>query len=154
MREAHVPAQHPEAQEDARLPCSHADPRRPGHRQGSPPPGPVPVVGLIGRIRDRATFRALGRARAWHHGPVSLRYMAGTGAGAPRVAFSVGRSAGGAVARNRIRRRLRAAVAASSTCLAGDSVYLFGAGKEALTVPFPTLVTAVDILVRSAREMP
>jgi ribonuclease P protein component len=152
MREAHVPTQHPEAQEDAWVSRSHADPRRPGHCQGSPAPGTVPAVGLIGRIRDHATFRALGRARARRHGPVSLRFVGRTGAGGPQVAFSVGRAAGGAVVRNRVRRRLRAALAASSAHLADGGAYLFGAGREALTVPFPALVTAVDALVRSTQE--
>ncbi len=42
----------------------------------------------------------------------------------PRVAFSVGRPVGNAVARNRVRRRLRAAMHEHADCLQPGAAYL------------------------------
>jgi ribonuclease P protein component len=115
--EAHVPTQQPEASQAARLSAAHADPRRPGNRPGPASEGPRPAVGLIGRISDRATFDALRRdGRRARRGPVTVVFLpeyasAGVGAsGEVRAAYSVGRQVGTAVVRNRVRRRLRAAM--------------------------------------------
>jgi ribonuclease P protein component len=70
---------------------------------------------VIGRIGDRATFQALRRnGRRTRRGPITVLYLPGSRDGAPegavarvRVAFGVGRKVGHAVARNKIRRRLR-----------------------------------------------
>lgn len=67
------------------------------------------------------------------------------------MALATDRSVAGAVARNRVRRRLRAAVATHADELEPGAAYLFGAGREALTVPFPELAHAVVELARSAR---
>jgi ribonuclease P protein component len=151
MREAHVPAQQPEAQEDPRLPWPYADARRPGRHQGPPSAGPRPPLGLIWRIRDRATFAALARARAQRLGPVTLRYVSGPAADPARVAVATTRAAGNAVARNRVRRRLRAAVATHEPELNPGGAYLFGAGREAIEIPFDTLTATVGALVRSVK---
>jgi ribonuclease P protein component len=118
--EAYVPAQQPKASQAARLSAAHADPSRPGHRAGQAPKGPGPAVGLIGRIGDRATFDALRReGRRARRGAVTVVFLPqradaatspGGGAGRVRVAYSIGRQVGSAVVRNRVRRRLRAAV--------------------------------------------
>lgn len=49
----------------------------------------------------------------------------------PRVAYAVGRAAGSAVSRNRLRRRLRAAVWDERAALATGLAYLVGAGPAA-----------------------
>lgn len=70
----------------------------------------------------------------------------------PRVAYAVGREVGGAVTRNRVRRRLRASVAEHRAELRPGAAYLFGAGREAATVPFAELEAAVgELLARSSR---
>jgi ribonuclease P protein component len=62
------------------------------------------------RITDRATFESFKRSgRFARSGPVSVVYLDDDGDRA-RVAYAVGRRAGGAVERNRLRRRLRAVV--------------------------------------------
>jgi ribonuclease P protein component len=58
------------------------------------------------------------------------------GSGPPRVAFAVGRRGGGAVARNRLRRRLRE-VARRSSLPGGD--WLIGAGPGAASASFAEL---------------
>jgi ribonuclease P protein component len=148
MRETHVPTQHPQAQQDARLSRAHADARRPSRHQGPTPARPHPPVGLIRRIRDRATFAALARAPRRRHGPVTLRFVPSAEALPARVAFTTTRA--GAVTRNRIRRRLRAAVTTHQSTLTPGGAYLFGGTRDAATVPFTTLVDAVGRLTGDA----
>lgn len=72
----------------------------------------------------------------------------GTG-GAPRVAYAVGRRFGGAVERNRCRRRLRAVAGELAGELApGD--YLVGAGRGAQQLPFRELRERVFDAMRRA----
>lgn len=151
MREAPVPAQQPEAQEDARFPRAHAHPRRSGRHQGPAPTGPYPALGLILPVRDRATFKALSRARRRTTGAVTLRFVPGVPGDAPRLAVATGRAIGNAVIRNRVRRRLRAAVMAHRDELVGGA-YLVGGSREAATVPFDVLRDDVGGLLRLARE--
>lgn len=63
---------------------------------------------MIGRIHERRTFDRLrrdGRRLATAH--LWCRYLPDGSAAPPRVGFAIGRSVGSAVARNRLRRRLR-----------------------------------------------
>ena len=151
MREAPVPAQQPETQEDARFPRPHAHARRPGRHQGPAPSGPRPALGLIRPVRDRATFDALSRARRRSAGVVTLRFVPGDSSESPRLAVATTRSSGNAVIRNRVRRRLRAAAAAHRDDLVGGA-YLLGGGREAATASFEALTDAVGGLIRSVRE--
>lgn len=52
-------------------------------------------------------------------------------AGEPRVAFAVGRRVGNAVVRNRLRRRIRAVIAAREAELRPATAYLVGAEAPA-----------------------
>lgn len=143
--EAHVPTQQPEASQAARLSAADANPRRPGHRPGPAPEGPRPAVGLIGRISDRATFDALRRdGQRARRDPVTvlfLREADAAAAGDVRVAYSVGRRVGTAVDRNRVRRRLRAAMRDVDREVGGLSsgAYLVLVRPEAGTAPYPEL---------------
>jgi len=69
------------------------------------------------------------------------------------VAYAIPRSVGNAVERNRVRRRLRAAVAGCEPDLRAGGAYLFGADRRMLHAPFPTVDSAVRELVRAAREV-
>jgi ribonuclease P protein component len=153
MREAHVPAEQPKAQEAPRLPVSHAKPGRSGGAQGPTPARPHAPVGLIWRVRDRATFAVLARAERHVRGPVTIRFVPGESEDPPRVAYAVG-GAGNAVVRNRLRRRLRAAVARAEEELAAGGAYLVSARREALTMPFEALVETVAALFRAAGTHP
>jgi ribonuclease P protein component len=70
------------------------------------------------------------------------------------VAFAIGRWAGHAVDRNRIRRRLRAAVAEHGARLVAGTAYLFSAERDAVSVPFATLSESVGELIRAAGRRP
>lgn len=143
MREAHVPAEHPQTQEASWVPPSDVDPGRTSDREGSPAAGADPAHRLIRRVRDRATFTALRQARPRRAGTVTARCVDGGAQGPPKVACSPTRGVGGAVARNRVRRRLRAAVAELRDHLAPGHAYLVTAGQEALTMSFADLRAAV-----------
>ena len=150
--EAHVPTQQPQARQDPRFP--HPDAHEGGSRRAARPPGarPEAALGLIWRVRDRATFEALAGARRWRAGPVSLRFLSDGSDDPPRVAYALGRRFGTAVERNRARRRLRAAVALDEALLLPGGAYLLAADRAVMTIPFPTLRGHVATLLQAVRE--
>jgi len=83
-------------------------------------------------------------------GPVSVTFLPGgpEETGPPRVAYAVGRRIGGAVRRNRLRRRLRAVVADLAPELR-PGAYLVGAAPEAADLPFGELKAVVSRAVRA-----
>ncbi|MBV1707037.1 MAG: ribonuclease P protein component [Hyphomicrobiales bacterium] len=101
----------------------------------SPPP----------RLRVRADFLAAAKGRRRHCTAFVLQYVERPAAShdvteAPRVGFTVTRKVGNAVVRNRIRRRLRAAVAASAGLpFRPGHDYVLVARLGALTMPFVDL---------------
>jgi ribonuclease P protein component len=132
MREADISAQQPQAEEDPRVPPPDEDPRRSSDPEGPPSPGSRPPVGLIWRVRGRAAFGALARRPRHRRGVVTVSYLAPPSdaeseVAPPRVAYAVGRRVGGAVARNRVRRRLRVAVREVRSRLRPGASYLVGA---------------------------
>jgi ribonuclease P protein component len=148
-READLPAQHQKAQEDPRFPHPDADARRARGAAFPPVARPEAALGLIWRIRDRATFAALARAPRRRVGPISVRHVAGDAGVPPRVAYAVGRRVGSAVDRNRIRRRLRAAVTQCASELAPGGAYLLEADRAVLSIAFTELRRAVADAVRA-----
>lgn len=96
----------------------------------------------VGRLRGRRTFAALAQqGRTVRSGPIRVRYLAASG-DELSVGYAVGKSAGGAVLRNRIRRRLRAAIAGANVPLT-SGFYLISADATVATVPFSELTTAL-----------
>jgi len=106
--EAYVSTQQPAACPSAWVPPSDVDQ---GGSRGHPASAcqrPPPPVGLIWRVRDRSTLRALQRqGHRGRSGSVTVMFLPGDTP--PQLAFAVTRKVGGSVARNRVRRRLRAA---------------------------------------------
>jgi ribonuclease P protein component len=85
-------------------------------------------------------------------GPITLRFTPDpSGRELPGVAYAVGRSVGGAVVRNRLRRRLRAVVAAHEDLLRPGS-YLFGAEQAAVTLDARAMDDAVSTALRRVSE--
>jgi ribonuclease P protein component len=120
------------------------------------------VVGVprlqLWRISDRTTFAGLRRrGRRARTGPLSVTWLAPDPSAPPtppRAAFAVSKGAG-AVARNRVRRRLRAALRELQR--AGSlprGAYLIGAGPEAAGLPWSDLVRALGDAVASATAPP
>ena len=70
------------------------------------------------------------------------------------MAYAIGRRVGSAVVRNRIRRRLRAAVALQADDLVPGGAYLLSADPGAMTQPFSELSARVRTLLQAAREDP
>lgn len=99
------------------------------------------------RLRRRADFKAVaGGKRVSRPGFVlqALKRSGGMADGAPRVGFTVTRKTGNAVERNRIRRRLRAAVAATGGHLETATDYVLVGRRSALTLQFQRLVTDLE----------
>jgi len=121
--------------------------------QGPPVAAPRPQ---LWRITDRRTFLALRRqGRRARRGPLAVTWLAPTPGDVtpPRAAFAVGRSAGGAVLRNRVRRRLRAAL--RELLAAGrlpDGAYLLSGGPELARLPWSELVELLEATIAEARS--
>ncbi len=144
MGEAPVPAEQPPAGQAARVSPPHVDPGRPGNSVGAPTQGSSSAVRLIQPISDRATFALLRQSkRRVRRGPVTVSWVEGEPSEPTRVAYTVGRRVGGAVVRNRVRRRLRSVVAESQECLR-PGPYLIGVGAEAARSSYAELKAAVS----------
>jgi ribonuclease P protein component len=91
----------------------------------------------IGRIRTRRGFAALGeRGRRARHGALRLTALLDEDADRPEVAFAIGKAVGPAVVRNRLRRRLRAAMAELAP---PPGRYLVAAQPDAKGIDYTTL---------------
>lgn len=89
-------------------------------------------------------------------GPVWLTHLpAEPGDDGPvRVAFAIGRTVGGAVVRNRLRRRLRAILldAIRSSQRIPPGAYLVGVRPEATTLSFAELRTRMHAALRELQD--
>ncbi len=106
------------------------------------PASPVPPADVPERLLVRADFLAAAKGRRRHGTALVLQSIARRDASFPaRVGFTVTKKVGNAVVRNRIRRRLRAAVAITGGLpfRAGHD-YVLVARLAALTLPFPDLL--------------
>ena len=150
MSEAYVPTQQPQASEEARLPQADVHPCGPRRPEGPEAQGPGSAVRLIWRVERRELFIALRAARRGRSGPLTVAHLPGDASDPPRVAFAVGRHVGGAVVRNRVRRRLRAHLASRSLALPAGT-YLISAGPSAATSGFEDLGRDLTVAVRRAQ---
>jgi ribonuclease P protein component len=104
---------------------------------------------LVGRIRQRSIFVALrrpaGRAAS---GPLRVSWVPpGASDPFPLVSYAIGRRCGNAVQRNRLRRRLRAAVSQSQV---PPGSYLVIADPPAAGLGFGDLASTVGSAMSSA----
>jgi ribonuclease P protein component len=152
MREADLPAEPAEAQQEARIPSADAYPRGSQRVEDAAPARPRSAFRLIWRVRGHGTFRDLARAPARRHGALRARLLPGDPAQPPSVAYAVPRAVGGAVERNRLRRRLRAAVRDLDRELVPGGRYLLSAGPAAMTSTPTELRDTLRAVRRAARE--
>ena len=152
--EAHLPAEQSRAQAPARLPRPHGDRRRTQGPGGPPEPRPQAPVGLtpdaIGKLTRRADYLAAnGGLRAPTPGFVLLVRPRGDDDPLIRLGITVSRKVGGAVVRNRMKRRFRelARSVLPEAGIAGADHVLIGraAGIER---PFAELRTELENALR------
>lgn len=106
------------------------------------------AMSTIGRLRRRSEFLAAASGRRFHNERLSaqglLRVAEAPGADDPdglRIGFTITKRVGHATERNRIRRRLRAAVAAAAADLPNRTAdVVLVARRPALHAPFALLV--------------
>src|SRR5712691_5933876 len=106
------------------------------------------------RLRSNADFRRVRAARrSWAH-PLLVLYVASNELEQSRMGVSVSRRVGQAVVRNKVRRRLREAVRARWSEVAGGKDLLFVARGPCVAADWPALRGAVDQLLHRARLLP
>lgn len=137
------------------LPFCHRG-RTPGHcaatRQGPQAPvGLNTMQSAVERLTRRPEFlRVAGSGQKWVARGLILQTLHRTGsATGPRVGFTASRRVGNAVARNRARRRLRAAVATViSNHGLRDHDYVLIARKETMRRPYTLLLEDLETALR------
>jgi ribonuclease P protein component len=105
----------------------------------------------VGRVRTRAAFADLAaRGRRSRRGLVRVTAVLDPGASTPDVAFAIGKPVGTAVVRNRVRRRLRAAVAELGP---RPGTYLVATSPDAASAPYATLRTDLAEALRAVEAL-
>lgn len=126
--------------------------------EGSESASPPPSAGWGGkskRLLKHADFqRVYQNGRRQFTGNVTVFFLRREAApeGKPRVGFTVGKVLGGAVERNRIKRRMREAVRLSWSSCDGPVDVIFNPRKSVLTLPFAELVSEVARGLRLAAQ--
>ena len=121
-----------------------------------PPAGEAATFPRAARLLKHADFdRVYQQGRRHFSSHMTVFYLQQAEGGA-RVGFTVGRVLGGAVVRNRIRRRLREAVRLQRSLLPGPVDVVINPKKSALAVEFAVLVQemsrAFEVIARKSAE--
>lgn len=95
------------------------------------------------RLLKHADFDRVYKTGRRHFGPHFTAFFLSRAEGGPRVGFTVGRALGGAVERNRIRRRLREAVRLHWNELSAPADVVFNPRKSVLQADFAELRSEV-----------
>jgi ribonuclease P protein component len=113
---------------------------------------PAKRLATAARLRKRADFDRVYRQGRRHFGAhLSLFFLAGAEGGA-RVGLTVARALGGAVERNRIKRRLRAAVRLHYPALPPGVDVVINPRKSVLRVEFAELCQEVASAFRAVTQ--
>ena len=156
--ETHIPAKQSCPQAPARFSFAHCHQGRTQDYRAPPGKGAETAVGLIplesvksmDRLKKRAEFVEVSKGARLHRAAFSLQAKRRPiAAGGPRVGFTVTRKTGNAVERNRIRRRLGAAVNEARTSAASGIDYVLIGRRKALTIAFDAMRDDVQSAFRS-----
>ena len=108
------------------------------------------------RLLKHSDFDRVYRQGRRHFSPHMTVFYLRQAEGEARIGFTVGRMLGGAVERNRIKRRLREAVRLRRSALRGAVDVVINPKKSSLAVKFSALVEEVgrafDVIVKKTRE--
>ncbi|HUB69226.1 MAG TPA: ribonuclease P protein component [Acidimicrobiales bacterium] len=108
------------------------------------------------RSLGRSGFEELRGARATRSGPITVSWVPGATRARPVLAFAISKRVGNAVARNRLRRRLKEA--ARRFVSMPDGLYLIRTAPAAAAMDFASLRRhlqyAVDGLSRPPKDRP
>ena len=154
--QAHVPAQEAASRQGARVPSSHEELGRPARRRGAAGQGAEapdgltrasgpnsPRLTMLSRPADFARLQEGGVPRTH---PLLVGRFLRTDLETTRFGFAIGRRVGGAVVRNRVRRRIREALRVMAPS--------FQPGWDVLIIARPKLVGADhDALVGALRRV-
>lgn len=164
--ETHISAEPPAPEQDARLPRSDAYPRRPERTATETPAGSTPTGGRLterlfvgtgeivtaarrrmpwGRLSTRAEFVRVYREGRRFSGDTVVLYVRATDAPL-RVGVTAGRKLGGAVRRNRAKRRLREALGRLRGRLSGRGEVVLAARSRSLDSTFQEILTETERL--------
>jgi len=102
------------------------------------------LVFIMDRLTRRADFLAARDGLRVPAGPFLVQARKRNDTRAPRVGFTVTKKAGNAVERNRIRRRLRAAVKSLTDKTRPGFDYVLIARREAIATPFADLLKDLE----------
>jgi len=124
---------------------------------GSPPRPPARWGGKSKRLLKHADFqRVYQHGRRQFTGNMTVfflrRQAEDTPESGPRVGLTVGKVLGGAVERNRIKRRMREAVRRASPVCEGPLDIVFNPRKSVLTLDFAELQSEVTRCLRLAEQ--
>lgn len=144
--QAHFPAEQPAPSQDARLPPAHADACGPSDHRGAPAQGPQRALGLTSRVLPAALRlrRSSDFSGTVRHGARAGRrtlvvHCRPNGTDAVRVGLVVSRAVGGAVMRNKVRRRLRGVVVERRASLPSGADIVVRALAPAAAARYSTL---------------
>ena len=163
--EENISTEQPPPRQEARFQGAHGDQERPDHPEPPPGAGPQAPVGLTGvtqrlavsapiTLIRRADFLAAARARRKATPGFTLQARRREDAEAEppvRVGYTCSKKVGNAVARNRAKRRLRAAARAVLPAAGrpGWDYVLIGRAGATATRPFAQLVEDLGAAVAS-----
>lgn len=145
--ETPLSAEPPCPEASSRVPRADGDQERPQDHQRAPASRPQEADRLRppAVIQRRRDFLAAARGRRWAADGFTLQARDRRDDGPPRVGYTCSKKVGNAVARNRAKRRLRAAAAlAAGSARAGWDYVLIGRAGVTATLPFAQLVADLE----------